>query len=329
MLTFLTLVLMQTGIDAGPAGFSCDQSLTTLVATPIDPPANYQVQWVGAAEPGIFFVVQPSETTEYRVQLTDLDTQAVYEDTTWVLVHTENTDLDLSGDHDYEDWKILAGHWYNAAADVLYDPNGDGLVNLLDWFYFCNFEFQPENTPPFLTLTRTEYETSENLGVTVRYTIGDEDLDQFPRLVFLEQPEHGSAIDINQEIRYFPDKGFIGIDRFTVAATDGFLTTEPITVQVTVFRAETWADIKADILDVHCEACHISAAEGGLSLNTYELALAGGNSGRPGFVAGEPGQSLIYTRVSANEMPPSDAAPPLNDVEKERIRMWILRGAAE
>lgn len=327
MIAFLALVLFQPGIDAGPAGFSCDQSVVTLAATPLDPPARYEIQWEDAVEPGIFLTVTPAESTEYRVFLTDLDTQTVYEDTTWVLVHPGNPDLAVDGNLNNADWDNWFANWQNDTAAADYDPNNDGSVDILDWFYFCNFEARPENTPPRLTLSNTSYSTVRNVGVSVAFLL--EDAEQIPSLITVDEPQSGQIITINNQIRYFPNQDFVGVDRFSVAADDGFLTTAAVTVEVSVVVPDTWADLKADIFDIHCESCHISAAEGGFSLNTYDLAQAGGNSGRPGFVAGEPEQSSIYTRVLADEMPPPAAAPPISEALKERIRLWIVRGATE
>ncbi|CAM2009335.1 c-type cytochrome domain-containing protein [Acanthopleuribacter pedis] len=327
MIALFTLVFFQAGIDAGPAGFSCGQSITTLSAAPIDPPANHRVQWVGAPEPGIFYTVNPTESTEYRVQLIDLDSDAVYEDTTWVLVHPGNPDISSDGDLNGDDWAVFYANWQNETAAADLDPNNDGRVDILDWFYFCNFDARPENTPPNLSIGQTSAETIRNVSASISFQMTD--AEQIPTLTTVDPPANGSIIPINNQIRYFPNQDFVGIDRFAVAADDGYLTTEPISVEVSVIIPETWADLKADIFDVHCESCHMAATEGGFSLNTYELAQAGGNSGRPGFVSGEPEQSSIYTRVAADQMPPPDAAAPLSEAQKERIRLWIIRGVLE
>jgi hypothetical protein len=54
------------------------------------------------------------------------------------------------------------------------------------------------------------------------------------------------------------------------------------------------------ILRVHCGKCHTGAArQGGFSLNTRETTLAGGDSGTPGFVAGEAAESELIARVTS------------------------------
>ncbi|MBA2115143.1 DUF1592 domain-containing protein [Bremerella alba] len=82
----------------------------------------------------------------------------------------------------------------------------------------------------------------------------------------------------------------------------------------------------APILSRHCLECHsASKTEGGLNLSRKQTALAGGDSGRA-IHAGSPGDSLLWTHIESDEMPPKRA--PLSDAEKKIIRTWIESGAA-
>jgi len=60
----------------------------------------------------------------------------------------------------------------------------------------------------------------------------------------------------------------------------------------------------APILVSHCLECHRgSSPEGGLNLTERALAQKGGDSGEA-IVAGHAAESLLWERVSADEMPP-------------------------
>ncbi len=80
----------------------------------------------------------------------------------------------------------------------------------------------------------------------------------------------------------------------------------------------------APLLVSHCLECHSgSEVKGGLSLADKTLAAAGGDSG-PSIVLGNAEKSLLWERVSSDEMPPKH---PLNDAEKTVIKRWIDQGA--
>src|SRR5437867_3519532 len=59
------------------------------------------------------------------------------------------------------------------------------------------------------------------------------------------------------------------------------------------------------IFKAHCWQCHGEEAEvkGGFDLRLARFLLKGGDSG-PAVVPGEHGESLLYQRVAAGEMPP-------------------------
>jgi hypothetical protein len=80
----------------------------------------------------------------------------------------------------------------------------------------------------------------------------------------------------------------------------------------------------APILVSHCLECHRgSSPEGSLNLTEQALAQKGGDSGEAN-VAGHAAKSLLWERVSSNEMPPKH---PLSDSKKAMLKQWIDKGA--
>ncbi|WP_437223142.1 c-type cytochrome domain-containing protein [Planctomicrobium sp. SH661] len=86
-------------------------------------------------------------------------------------------------------------------------------------------------------------------------------------------------------------------------------------------------------LKSNCLACHNkTTTEGGLSLETPESVLKGGDTG-PGVVAGNSGESLIYQaarQIGDVIMPPKDnktGAVPLSAAELSVLAAWIDAGA--
>lgn len=81
----------------------------------------------------------------------------------------------------------------------------------------------------------------------------------------------------------------------------------------------------APILSKHCLECHAAGkTEGGLNLSRKQTAQAGGESGKA-IHAGKPDDSLLWTYIESDEMPPKRA--PLSDDEKKIIKSWIEEGA--
>lgn len=79
------------------------------------------------------------------------------------------------------------------------------------------------------------------------------------------------------------------------------------------------------ILTRRCLECHSGAEpKGGLDLTRREKLLAGGETG-PALVPGEVEKSLLWQRITADEMPPKK---PLSQAEKDVLRQWIAAGAA-
>ncbi len=90
-------------------------------------------------------------------------------------------------------------------------------------------------------------------------------------------------------------------------------------------RAERFTKHVAPVLIRRCLECHSGGdPKGGLDLSTSQAARAGGDSG-PAIVAGKPKESLLWRRVSENEMPPKR---PLPEAEKNVLRDWIAAGGA-
>lgn len=329
-MTLLLMLWMQVGVDAGPARASCDGALVTLQATPINPPANYVIEWETAAEPGVFLVVSPRDTTVYRVFLTDLDTSDVFMDEVPVFVHPGTANL--NGDDDGmgnavfngEDLALYFAGWgLRDPINTDLDPDGDGRVTIKDYFYFCNHDVNPPNTPPSLTVD-TVFETFEGESVTIPYTIMD--AESTPSLI-INDPSNGVVFQIGGDLVYDPDPNFVGSDTFSLQVTDGIVVTPELVIQVNVRAIENWNNIYTDILVPNCEGCHMGGARaGGLALDTYAEAQAGGNN-PPGFVPGEPNASRLYLRVADDSMPLGGF--PLTDEDKERIFFWILRGAPQ
>lgn len=80
----------------------------------------------------------------------------------------------------------------------------------------------------------------------------------------------------------------------------------------------------APILAGRCIDCHAgTGAKGGLDLSTAKGMARGGKSG-PAIVAGKPGESLLWERIVAGEMPPKH---PLPERERLILKTWIESGA--
>jgi cytochrome b subunit of formate dehydrogenase len=87
--------------------------------------------------------------------------------------------------------------------------------------------------------------------------------------------------------------------------------------------ADTWVGTYEALFRNRCGTCHGMTSVGGLSLATYQDALAGGNSG-PGIVPGNPDQSMIIQVQSAGGHPGQ-----LTIDEVNQVINWILAGAPE
>ncbi len=86
----------------------------------------------------------------------------------------------------------------------------------------------------------------------------------------------------------------------------------------------TWDGGVNELLNTKCGACHNdSSMLAGLDLTSYQSALDGGNSG-PGFIPGDPDNSLIIIRQEAGNHPGQ-----LSQEEIDLLREWIAAGAPE
>ncbi len=73
-----------------------------------------------------------------------------------------------------------------------------------------------------------------------------------------------------------------------------------------------------------CLDCHSGPdPKGKLDLSRKRAALAGGKSGAA-IIAGKPEESLLWERVSSDEMPPDS---PLSETEKTAVKNWLSAGA--
>jgi hypothetical protein len=85
------------------------------------------------------------------------------------------------------------------------------------------------------------------------------------------------------------------------------------------------------IFNSHCLACHGGVKQSAeLSFIYRDKALAGGESGEPAIVPGDPETSYAFARVTSTDddrMPPPEHGPPLPAREVEILRRWIAQGA--
>ena len=99
----------------------------------------------------------------------------------------------------------------------------------------------------------------------------------------------------------------------------------------TAVAAVDFAHDVVPILRARCGECHTGdARQGGLSLNTREDLLAGGDSGTPGLLPGKAAESELLARVTSTDPDvrmPSEGEP-LPAEEVAVLRAWIDAGAA-
>jgi hypothetical protein len=99
--------------------------------------------------------------------------------------------------------------------------------------------------------------------------------------------------------------------------------TLPPTPTSTGIQAESWSGGFEALFRNRCSTCHGITSVGGISLDTYEQALEGGESG-PGIVPGDPDASLIVQIQQAGGHPGQ-----LSEDELEQLIAWIEAGAPE
>ncbi|MGH7134618.1 MAG: c-type cytochrome domain-containing protein, partial [Pirellulales bacterium] len=110
-------------------------------------------------------------------------------------------------------------------------------------------------------------------------------------------------------------------------------------VTIAAMASVAWAapDFQREVEPIfaeHCAECHgVDAAQrkSGLRLDLRESALAGGESGMPAVVPGDPDKSELVRRITAADpdelMPPPDFKRPLAAKEIETLKQWIRDGA--
>lgn len=95
-----------------------------------------------------------------------------------------------------------------------------------------------------------------------------------------------------------------------------------------VLRAEdvTFEQHIRPIFKAHCLLCHgeEEKPKGKLDLRLPSLIVKGGKRG-PGMIAGDVDKSLLWQRISSDEMP--EGPKKLSAREKELIKQWIAGGA--
>ena len=119
------------------------------------------------------------------------------------------------------------------------------------------------------------------------------------------------------------------------ASIDGFL--EAKRRQASVGREGRPGDAEAaglfedDVLPIlreNCFRCHKESGEGGLQLHTRQSMLAGGDSGEPAVVPGDPHAGTLLARIKTDDefeqMPPSE---PLSKKQIETLTRWVTEGA--
>ena len=107
-----------------------------------------------------------------------------------------------------------------------------------------------------------------------------------------------------------------------MATTESTLSSTTTTV-IVITEDLTWATI-GPVFEAKCLICHGEANQAaGLSLATFDDAIAGGNDG-PGVVPGDPGTSMIVTIQEAGGHPGQ-----LDANEIANVRAWIDAGAPE
>lgn len=144
------------------------------------------------------------------------------------------------------------------------------------------------------------------------------------------------CVDLNVKCRGWfvsmtRDNGNKSVNRIIclVGLATGVVFWSGLIVRVHALDDVDFAHQVVPILRTHCVKCHGGhQREGGLSLNTREEVLAGGDSG-PSLITKKHSSSEIFLRVSSveesNRMPPEGAR--LSTAELETIAKWIDEGA--
>lgn len=116
---------------------------------------------------------------------------------------------------------------------------------------------------------------------------------------------------------------FVPVETTSTTAGPATTTTVPGTTTTVPSGEVTW-DAVAGLFDPACTSCHgANLQTSGLSLASYDAALAGGSRG-PGIVPGDPEASVIVQIMAAGGHPVTLSAEDL-----ATLREWIAAGAPE
>ncbi|WP_309386896.1 c-type cytochrome domain-containing protein [Cerasicoccus frondis] len=122
------------------------------------------------------------------------------------------------------------------------------------------------------------------------------------------------------------DEAFPMLKTSRDSASQSNSSTQSKTEPTNPFTTEAYA-----ILEEHCIECHgINKRKGGYRIDVPRLARAGGDSHKPGIVAGKPDESELIVRVELPQgaegaMPPGKR-PALTPEQIETLRAWIEKG---
>ena len=96
-----------------------------------------------------------------------------------------------------------------------------------------------------------------------------------------------------------------------------------IAAETISYQRDVWP-----ILKRHCWGCHSTGknAKGGLSINSLDAMLKGGDTG-PALVASKPDESLLIEMISGQDPEMPLKAPPLSPAKIAVLRQWIQQGA--
>lgn len=126
--------------------------------------------------------------------------------------------------------------------------------------------------------------------------------------------------------------GYTGHQGGSLTHGNDYITLSTLTEQkrekpITADAALIFEDVVHPILENKCGQCHRQGKlKGKLSMQDIQHLLKGGKSG-PAVVAGKPGESELYKRVTMDpgheKFMPADGKPPLTKTETEIIHLWI------
>ncbi len=97
---------------------------------------------------------------------------------------------------------------------------------------------------------------------------------------------------------------------------------------VTAAQREYFESHIRPVLAQQCFICHTNSAMGGLRLDSRDQMLAGGASGKPAVIPGNPEESLLIIAVKQNtELKMPKRGTRLTDAQIERFVEWVREGA--